>query len=229
MGPVALGMGDWAEEGVGGAAGGFLVAAEEGLGAGVVGGEAVVLGVEVGLDDEAEGLDGGVLGEGLGVVGAAAGEAFEAVEDVPGAGVFEEVEEFDEGEAEAGGDVGEVGVGVGKLGEDLIACGGAKAIEGGRSEHGAWLGLGAAGLGGWGLSGRGDGCGMDLKGRGVGRGIGRLGEAEGWQDLDGGGDGQGGHGALLYRGGRGGFVRTGVVAGAHRNAGRCRNHAVEVG
>jgi hypothetical protein len=163
-------MGDWAEEGVGGAAGGFLVAAEEGLGAGVVWGEAVVLGVEVGLDDEAEGLDGGVPGEGLGVVGAAAGEAFEAVEDVPGSWVFEEVEEFDEGEAVAGGDFGEVGVGVGELGEDLIACRGGEAVEGGRSGRGAWLGFGAAGLGGWGLSGRGDGCGMDLKGRGVGRG-----------------------------------------------------------
>ncbi|MBX3377988.1 MAG: hypothetical protein KF678_13410 [Phycisphaeraceae bacterium] len=181
---VPMGMGDGAEEGVGGAAGGFLVAAEDGLGAGVVGGEAVVLGVEVGLDDEAEGLDGGVLGEGLGVVGAAAGEAFEAVEDVLGAGVFEEVEEFDEGEAAADGDVGEVGVGVGELGEDLIARGGGEAVEGGRS-------------------GRGDGCGWDLKGRGDGRGIGRLGEAEGREDLDGSGDGQGGHEALLYRGGRG--------------------------
>jgi hypothetical protein len=86
--------------------------------------------VAVGGEEEAEGLDGLVLGGGLEEAGAGAGEAFEVGEEGPGGRVVEKGERLVQGEAEVRGDVGEGDVGAEEEGEESVVdrgcwqCGG---------------------------------------------------------------------------------------------------------
>ncbi|MBX3377545.1 MAG: hypothetical protein KF678_11155 [Phycisphaeraceae bacterium] len=84
----------------------------------------------MGGEEEAEGLDGLVLGGGLEEAGADAGDAFEVGEEGPGGGVVEEGEHFILSETEVRGDVGEGDIGAEEEGEEGVVdrgcwhCGG---------------------------------------------------------------------------------------------------------
>jgi hypothetical protein len=109
-----------AKELAGSAADCFLEAVAVGAGGRLLRHDFVVFGVEIGSHDEAQGLDGVVLVDRLGEPGAAEGEAFHAVERGLGARVFEERDEFIEGEAVGVGEVREGLAGLAECHQDGV-------------------------------------------------------------------------------------------------------------
>ncbi len=126
--PIGLGA---AQEGAGGAAGGFAeaVAGEGGLE--VWGGDAVGFVGDVTHRDHAEGVEGLLVVERLEEAGAAGGEAFEAVERGLGFGGIEEGEEGIDREFVVFGEVGEGEFGAGEVEDEVAAAGGGELWWGG--------------------------------------------------------------------------------------------------